>query len=169
MAISKRTLDFLARIYAPIAFGILAFYCYVTLTGTYLDQQGRPILAIGGGLGLVLLFWMFYVRWFVADSQFSYPTWPPYLATCPDYLTLVSPEATGSKTAVCMDFVGVSLQPLVFRKTDPNNIPQSADADFDSFAFKVDPSAAGDTPEDYNKRVCLQVQAKGLAWAGVCE
>lgn len=161
MAFSPATLKILENVYWFISAFLLGAGVYVTWKK---NKQIEAVLLSIIGIAAIFYYW---IKWFKIPGTDN--MWPPYITPCPDYLTLVSPEATGSKTAVCMDFVGVSLQPLVFRKTDPNNIPQSADADFDSFAFKVDPSAAGDTPEDYNKRVCLQVQAKGLAWAGVCE
>ena len=155
MAITKRTLDFLARIYAPIAFGILAFYCYVTLTGTYLDQQGRPILAIGGSLGLILLFWMFYVRWFVADSQFSYPVWPPYLTTCPDYLTFMGNQPSTGKM-MCVDFIGVARRNGL-KKADPLLPPKPAENDY---IFRTNPN-------DNSQTKCNAAISKGLSWAGI--
>ena len=155
MAITKRTLDFLARIYAPIACGILAVYCYVTLTGTYLDQQGRPILAIGGSLGLILLFWMFYVRWFVADSQFSYPVWPPYLTTCPDYLTFMGNQPSTGKM-MCVDFIGVARRNGL-KKADPLLPPRPEEKEY---IFLT-------SPTDTRQKKCNDALSRGLSWAGI--
>jgi hypothetical protein len=154
MAISKRTLDFLARIYTPIAFGLLIFFVYVALTGTYLDTQGRPFLAIGGGLFIAALFWMFYVRWFVAASQFTYPTWPPYLSSCPDYLTFMGTNSAGEM--MCVDFVGVSRRNGL-KKSDPLLPPRPEEKDYIFFTKTT----------DTQQKKCNAALGKGLSWAGI--
>ena len=155
MAISKRTLDFLDRIYTPLAFGILIFFVYVALTGTYLDKEGRPFLAIGGGLFIAALFWMFYVRWFVATSQFTYPTWPPYLSTCPDYLTFMGNDSRTGKM-MCVDFIGVSRRNGL-KKSDPLLPPRPEEKDY---IFLT-------SPNDTQQKKCNDALSRGLSWAGI--
>ena len=161
MAFSPATLKVLENVYWFITAFLLGAGVYVTWKRN--KQIEAVLLTIIGGAAI----FYYWIKWFKIPNKDD--VWPPYITPCPDYMTLVSPDATGSLGAVCMDFVGVSTQPIVLKKADPNNIPQASDADFENYAFKVDPSAAGDSPEDYNKRICLKVQSKGLAWAGVCE
>ena len=161
MALSPATMRILENIYWFVTAFMLGAGIYVTWKNN--KQIEAVLLTIIGGAAI----FYYWIKWFKIKSKDG--MWPPYINACPDYLTLVSPDATGASEPVCMDFVGVSLQPLVLKKTDPTRIPQAADSDFEQFVFKVEKSAAGATPEDYNKQVCLKVQAKGLSWAGVCE
>ena len=155
MAISQRTLDFLARVFSFVAVGLTIFFMYVTLSGTYLDNKGRPFLAMLGTLGLIALLWMYYVRWFIATSQFTYPTWPPYLSSCPDYLTFMGTDpATGSN--MCVDFIGVSRRNGL-KKSDPLIPPAPGQKDY-IFLTK---------PSDSNAAKCNAAQGKGLSWAGI--
>lgn len=156
MAISRRTLDFLSRwVYTPLALGIIAFFVYVTLTGKYLDGLGRPILAIAGGLGFLVLFWMYYVRWFVADSQFVYPTWPPFLSACPDYLTFMGRDPASGRS-MCVDFVGVSRRNGL-KKADILLPPKAQDRDY---IFLTNPS-------DSTEKKCNDAIGRGLSWSGI--
>jgi len=156
MAISKRTLDVLSYFYMGIA-GTLWILCiYVGLTGKYMDEQGRPVLAILGGLvGLGAIFWMFYVRWFINASQFSYPTWPPYLSTCPDYLTFLGNDPT-TGAAMCVDFIGVARRNGL-KKADPSLPPKPTETDY---IFRTNPN-------DNSQTKCNAAISKGLSWAGI--
>jgi hypothetical protein len=156
MAISKKTLDILSYFYMAIAGLLWIGTIYVTLTGKYLDEQGRPILAIVGGLiGLGALFWMFYVRWFINSSQFSYPTWPPYLSTCPDYMTYLGKDPT-TGSALCVDFIGVARRGGL-EKSSPTNPPPPTDQ---TRVFKTNPN-------DNNNTKCNAAIGRGLSWAGI--
>jgi hypothetical protein len=156
MAISRRTLDFLSRwIYTPLAFAITVFFAYITLTGKYLGNEGRPILAIAGSLGLLTLFWMYYVRWFVADSQFIYPVWPPYLSACPDYLTYMGKDPRTQK-AMCVDFTGVGRRNGI-KRSDILLPPKPEERDY------IFLTSASDTAE----KKCNDALGRGLSWSGI--
>ena len=156
MAISQRTVDFLAKTYAFFLVpAITVFFVYVALTGSYLDMKGRPLLAVVGGLGLLLIFWLFYVKWFVTPSQFIYPTWPPYLSTCPDYLTFMGIDPKTNK-AMCVDFIGVARRNGL-RRADPTIPPKPSETDY---IFLTDPT-------DNSQKKCTSALSKGLSWAGI--
>jgi hypothetical protein len=156
MAISKKTLDFLSRwVYTPISLGLLVFFAYVTLTGKYLDGAGRPFLGILGGLGLLALFWMYYIRWFVADSQFIYPTWPPYFSSCPDYLTFMGVDPR-TRRHMCVDFVGVARRNGL-KKSDPLLPPKPEEREFFFLT----------SPMDSAQKKCNDALARGLSWSGI--
>ena len=161
MAFSPATLKVLENIYWFVCTLILGAIVYVLWKQV---KQVEAVLILIIGAAAIFYYW---IKWFKIKNPDE--NWPPSINPCPDYLTLVSPDATGASEAVCMDFVGVSTQPNIFKKTKADAIPQSADADFDMFAFRVMKSTGNDSPEEYNKKVCLQVQAKGLSWAGICE
>jgi len=161
MAFSPATMKVLENIYWFVCAFLLGAGIYVTWKR---NKQVEAVLLTIIGSAAIFYYW---IKWFKIKSNDG--LWPPYINPCPDYLTLVTPEATGYSDHVCMDFVGVSTQPLVLKKTDANNIPQASESDFENFIFKVDKARAKESPGDFNKRVCLQVQSKGLAWAGVCE
>ena len=127
-------------------------------------KQGKPIEAILlGVIGLLAAFY-YYIKFFMVGPT-AQDAWPPYVSTCPDYLTLIGTAATGDTMPVCMDFIGVALsgstQPLV--KTDSRNIPKAASgAQYESQVFRV----KGITDPDV---MCASVKARGLTWAHVCE
>lgn len=161
MAFSPATLRVLENVYWFIGAFLLGAGVYVTWKK---NKQVEAVLLTIIGLAALFYYW---IKWFKIQDKSG--LWPPYINPCPDYLTLVTPEATGFPDHVCMDFVGVSTQPMMMKKTNANDIPQATEGDFQNFIFKVDKARANETPDAYNKRVCLQVQSKGLSWAGVCE
>lgn len=161
MAFSPATKKVLENVYWFVCTLILGAIVYVIWKQV---KQVEAVLILIIGAAAIFYYW---IKWFKIKNKDE--DWPPVINPCPDYLILVSPDSTGAPVAVCMDFVGVTTQPNVFKKTKQDQIPQFADADFDQFAFTVPKAGPQDSPEDYNKKVCLQVQAKGLSWAGVCE
>jgi len=161
MAFSPATMKVLENVYWVVSAFLLGIGVYIIWKQ---NKQIEAVLLTIIGLTAIFYYW---IKWFKVKSKDD--IWPPYVSPCPDYLTLVAPQTTGAADAVCMDFVGVSRQPLVFKKAKANQIPQSSDADFEEFIFRLEKRGSGMTPEDYNKAVCLKVQSKGLSWAGVCE
>jgi hypothetical protein len=161
MAFSPETMKILENVYWFVCAFLLGAGIYVVWKQN--KQVEAVLLTIIGGAAI----FYYWIKWFKIVDKSN--LWPPYVNPCPDYLTLVTPEATGAPDHVCMDFVGVSSEPNMLRKTDPNKIPQASDGDFENYSFKVEKTRPNETPDAYNKRVCLQVQSKGLSWAGVCE
>ena len=161
MAFSPATMKVLENVYWVVSSFLLGIGIYIIWKQ---NKQVEAVLLTIIGLAAIFYYW---IKWFKVKGKED--IWPPYISPCPDYLTLVAPQTTGATEAVCMDFVGVSRQPLVFKKAKPEQIPQSGDADFEQFVFRLDKRTGNETPEDYNKKVCLKVQSKGLSWAGVCE
>ena len=161
MAFSPATMKVLENVYWVVSVFMLGIGVYIIWKQ---NKQIEAVLLTIIGLTAIFYYW---IKWFKVKSKDD--IWPPYVSPCPDYPTLVSPQTTGGADAVCMDFVGVSRQPLVFKKAKANQIPQASDADFEEFVFRLDKRNGSMTPEDYNKAVCLKVQSKGLSWSGVCE
>jgi hypothetical protein len=161
MGFSPATMKVLENVYWVVTSFLLGIGVYITWKQ---NKQVEAVLLTIVGLAAIFYYW---IKWFKVKSKDE--IWPPYINPCPDYLTLVSPQTTGAPAAVCMDFVGVSRQPLVFKKAKSDQIPQVGDSDFSSFAFTLDKRTSDMTPDDYNKAVCLKVQSMGLSWAGVCE
>lgn len=158
MGFSPASKKLLSRVYffgVPI---LLMIACYV------IGKQGKPIEAILLGLIGLLATFYYYLKFFVIGKT-AQEEWPPYVSTCPDYLTLINPAATGDSDPVCMDFIGVALsgasQQLI--KTDSRNIPKaSTGAAYESHVFRV----KGVTDAD---AMCANVKSRGLTWAHVCE
>lgn len=160
MGFSPGTMRILENVYWFVGAFLLGIGIYLTWKK---NKQIEAVLLTIIGCAALFYYW---IKWFKIKSKED--LWPPYISSCPDYLTLVSGAVTGGNDPVCMDFVGVSSEPRVFKKANPQQIPQSADADFESYIFKLE--KRGDTTaEQYNKLVCLKVQSKGLTWFGVCE
>ena len=161
MGFSPATMKVLENVYWVVTPFLLGIGVYITWKQ---NKQVEAVLLTIIGLAAIFYYW---IKWFKVKSKDD--IWPPFISSCPDYLTLVSPTTTGDSEAVCMDFVGVSRQPLVLKKAKVDQIPQSGDSDFESFVFRLGKRAPNQTPEDFNKTLCLKVTSKGLSWAGVCE
>jgi len=144
MALSKKTLRLLKWVYWIVALFCHLFLCYQLFT---LD---RPIVGIVWLiLGLVLLLVM-YVYYFPPAGESS---WPPYITTCPDYLTAVT-QANGS--VLCLDYVGLNVPGM--KKSDPAHPPQPADSDYTQRIFN---------PEGTVSQKITAAQSRGLTWQGL--
>jgi hypothetical protein len=155
MALTAKTLSFLAWSYTISSFVLLLVFGYATFTGKFIGGEARPILGIAGILMLMVVHWMFYVRWFVADSQFSYPVWPPYYSACPDYLTFMGQSPKNGK-AMCVDFVGVVRRDGM-KKSDPLLPPRPEETDY---IFLTNPA-------DSTNKKCNDALGRGLSWSGI--
>ena len=89
---------------------------------------------------------MYYIYFPQSDDD---SLWPPYISTCPDYLTVVSPTA-------CMDFVGIH-SPLL-KKADPTNMPSLTDSTSSQYVFNPTGSAS---------EKARKAQQYGLTWEGI--
>jgi len=161
MAFSPGTMRILEQIYWFVGAFLLGIGIYLIWKK---NKQVEAVLLTIIGAAALFYYW---IKWFKIKSKGA--MWPPYISSCPDYLTLVSGDATGDSKPVCMDFVGVTRQPNVFRKADPSQIPQASDSDYQSYIFTMPTRTAEQDNAAYNSVVCLNVQSKGLSWFGVCE
>jgi hypothetical protein len=155
---TKRILEAVHWIFSCMVLGVIVYLSWKA------HKQVEAVLLTIIGISAIFYYW---IKWFkVPDPD---EDWPPVINPCPDFLTLVAPDSTGDSKPVCMDFVGVSIQPMLMKKASPKSIPQAADADYNDFIFVVDKSGEQQTDAEYNSQLCLKVQSKGLTWAGVCE
>jgi len=161
MAFSPGTMRILEQVYWFVGAFLLGIGIYITWKK---NKQVEAVLLTIIGTAALFYYW---IKWFKIKSKGN--LWPPYITSCPDYLTLVSGDVTGDSKPVCMDFVGVSRQPNVFKKANPSLIPQAADPDYQSFIFTMPARPANIDDASFNNLVCLNVQSKGLTWFGVCE
>ena len=110
-----------------------------------LFKTQRPIAALIWVLAGLMLIYIFYPIYFPMDVRAV--TWPPYISSCPDYLTLLRPNQ-------CVDFVGLN-SPLL-NKSDPNNPPPANGGStviFDSSGTSAQQTA--------------RAQQYGLSWEGL--
>jgi hypothetical protein len=167
MATAPATTNILQTVYqmvVPISMGICVYIVY---------KQGKQLEAVLLGLiGGIAIFY-YWIKWFRAPVSVEDTIWPPFVSTCPDYLTLISPSATGTadpSNSYCVDFVGVSLNPTNMMKSDPNNPPQPSDPDFEAHVFKLNGLVSADpNSPDMTKELCATVLQRGLTWAHICD
>lgn len=160
MAFTPATMLILERVYLFFTTFFLGIAIYLIFKQQ--KQVEAVLLTIIGGAA-VFYYW---IKWFKLKQEDS--VWPPYISPCPDYLSLVSPAVTGDTRPVCMDFIGVSTMPMIFKRTERDSIPKATDAGYDERVFKT-PSRGDMKPEDHNKAICNLVTSLGLTWEGVCE
>jgi hypothetical protein len=161
MAFSPGTMKILEKIYWFVGAFLLGIGVYIIWKQ---HKQVEAVLLTIIGAAALFYYW---IKWFKVKNTAD--QWPPYISSCPDYLTLLSADMTGDSKPVCMDFVGVTRQPNVFKKADPSQIPQAKDPNYQSFVFTMPLRDPKMTDTDYNNAVCTSVNSKGLSWFGVCE
>ena len=163
MGFAPATKKLLERVYqflTPLLLGLGVYVVY---------KQGKQIEAILLALiGCAAIFY-YWIKFFRLPPSEANDVWPPFVSTCPDYLTLASPVSTGDREAVCVDFIGVSLKPNLMAKSDPNKIPQVTDGDYEKKVFRLSGVSNDPTVPDKTAALCEQVKAKGLTWAHICE
>jgi len=138
MAFSSRTLTLLKWLYWILMTMVHLYICYLLFAANK---------AIAGILWLIFGFMIIYIMYPVffppgdPGSQ-----WPPYIAACPDYLSLIAPNA-------CADFVGLN-SPLL-KKSDPAHPPPATDS---TRVFDASGSVAVKA---------ARAQQYGLSWEGI--
>lgn len=138
MAFSTTTLTLLKSLYWILLSMAHLYICYV------LFAQNKAIAGIIWLIfGFILLF-ILYPVYFPPGDPGSH--WPPYISACPDYLTVIAPNA-------CVDFVGLN-SPLL-KKSDPAHPPAVKDTSkvFDS---------GGSTSQKASR-----AQQYSLSWEGI--
>ena len=125
--------------------------------------------AIAGGIffiGAILTFVFFGMRWFGPAGSPLNPTpvqWPPYINTCPDYLTYFKrTKADGTTSDTCIDRIGVSknAQLQVFPASNPNQ-------DNDAYFFPLSTSSNDSSAQ--RQELCQRTIQYGLTWEGVTD
>ena len=139
MALSKQSLQL-----AEWAYWLIFVGSVVAISAVLFKTQ-RPIAAIVWFIAGLILTYMFYTVYFPASTRSA--TWPPYISSCPDYLTLLRPNQ-------CVDFVGLN-SPLLM-KADPQHPPPS------NAGAKLIFDASGTTAQK-----TARAQQYGLSWEGI--
>lgn len=138
MAFSGTTLTLMKSLYWILGLFVHLYICYL------LFVSGRSIAGLLWLIMGVLLLWLMYPVYFPFGDPGSH--WPPYIRSCPDYLTLIAPNA-------CVDYSRLN-SPLL-KPSDPSNPPSPGDTQhvFD----------ASGTPQQKAARA----QQYGLTWEGI--
>ena len=138
MALGKNELRLAKWLYWIGLIAVHLYICYLLFT------NNRAIAGvIWLVLGLILIYVMYPVFFPLGDPGAQ---WPPYISACPDYLSVIAPNA-------CADFVGLN-SPLL-KKSDP--------------AF---PPAVSDTTRVFDAtgtvaQKAAKAQQYGLSWEGI--
>jgi len=138
MAFSTTTLKLMKALYWILGLLIHLYICYILFTN---DRAITCILWLILG---VMLLWLIYPVYFPYGDPGSH--WPPYIRSCPDYLTLIAPNA-------CVDYSRLN-SPLL-KPSDPAVPPQPGDSQhvFDS---------SGSTAQK-----AARATQYGLSWEGI--
>ena len=140
----------------------------IVLGGTmklYNDQMvAAVVFALGSGAVAIL----YGLRWFSSsNSIFSQApvTWPPFMNTCPDYLTYYEvKDNTGVVTAkTCIDTVGVSKNGYM-QKWPTDGTPPAYSTSSTSY-FTIDSTLTGDAKKN---EMCMKAIQYGVTWEGIC-
>jgi hypothetical protein len=143
-------------------FGLLSI-CYILYNR--FEKPVSAMLLFMGGWMLLMYYW---VKWFKLTE--TTPAWPPFVAPCPDFLTLIVSE-TEATEAKCVDYVGIANPnaPTPLKKASPSSIQSQIN---DPSYFFSSPKTVRDANGVERKATvydtCDRVREKGLVWSGVC-
>lgn len=148
-------------------FAFILYILFSVVTGIggtfYLIQSERTLGAFLYFVGAVLVLTFYGLRWFTGDalkvSRYESKTWPPFVNTCPDFLSVYERSVAGStiKEKVCVDLIGVA-EGGIQKLTDPANVAN------DNFVFKLFMDKKG---PDRIKALCQECKLKKVTWEGV--
>jgi hypothetical protein len=123
------------------------------------SQPMAAVIFFAGALAVCVIYGL---RWFSKSGLLSQApvNWPPFINTCPDYLTFYQRTVNGAKVDTCVDMIGVSknggLKPFPKDGVEPTQ---------NEFYFDIS-SKESDPLKRYND-MCQRAMAVGLTWEGV--
>jgi hypothetical protein len=130
-------------------------------------SSGRAIGAFIFFIGSILTFVFYGIRWFEGKAVLGSDSpvqWPPYVNTCPDFLTYYKRKTSnGTETDTCVDRIGVSRNNKLNVFPTDSNVNNENDSYF--FPLKTD-------SEDRAKKraqLCARTIDYGLTWEGVTD
>ena len=130
-------------------------------------SNSRPVGALIFFIGSILTFVFYGIRWFEGKGVLGSDSpvqWPPYINTCPDFLTYYKRKTSnGTETDTCVDRIGVSRNnKLTVFPTDGN-----VNNENDSYFFNL----KTDSEERSKKRaqLCARTIEYGLTWEGITD
>lgn len=146
-------------------FAYVIFSIFAIIGGIkYFYDASRNIAAFIYLIGALTLLIIFGKRWFEGNNAvFSNAAkkWPPFVNTCPDYLTFhLRDGISGEAARTCIDKIGVSTNGGLPVYSE-NNKSQ------DSTYFSLATSAS--SPEGKLAELCARAKEKGLTWEGVTD
>ena len=132
---------------------------------TYFIRTGRSLSALLYLIGILTVLIIFGLRWFENDnSVFASKNykWPPYVNTCPDYLTYYQRTVGTTKKDTCIDRIGVSTNKTIEKFPSTGTAPTD-----DKYFFDLTT-----TTTDSKQRLaelCKRTIQYGLTWEGVSD
>lgn len=148
--------------------GIYILFAIVTgIWGiTYFMRTGRTLSAVLYFIGILAVLIIFGQRWFSNEkSVFSTKTykWPPYVNTCPDYLTYYQRTTSTGKKDTCIDRIGVSTKVGTL-----NKFPATGPAPTEN-SYYFDLTTTSTDPKQRLAELCRKTIDAGLTWEGVTD
>ena len=145
------------------AFILYILFSLVTgLGGTYyLIQSERTLAGFLFFVGAALVLTFYGLRWFSGDalkvSRYDSKSWPPFVNTCPDFLSVYERTKNGRKEKICVDLIGVA-EGGIQKLTDPTNV------DKENYVFNLynDKKGAASIRE-----LCKECKLKKVTWEGI--
>jgi hypothetical protein len=159
-----------------VGYQILSVVLTLGLSYYFYSVLNRPAAGILLFIGISLIFFYYWVKWFVTKQPLD-PDFMPTTNACPDYLSVVPSNTVDPTTGLplykpptnttyyCVDYVGVSRNGAL-RKMDPTQI--SSLINNPSYVFSVDP-ATDFKGEKGHKAFLDRLIAAGLSFSSLGE
>jgi hypothetical protein len=146
----------------------ILFAIIVGTGGTYsFYSSGRTVGALLFFIGAIAVFVFYGIRWFEGKNALGPEApvnWPPYINTCPDFLTYYKRKtSTGLETDTCVDRIGVSRNSKLAIFPASGNVSNDDDKYF--FPLKTD----SEDPARKRAQLCARTIDYGLTWEGVTD
>jgi hypothetical protein len=152
--------------FALISFIIIAILA-IAFGSYYFVSSGRMVGGIVYLIGSILVFVFYGLRWFGTQGTPLNPSpvqWPPYINTCPDYLTYYKrTQSNGTVSDTCIDRIGVS------RNNSLDVFPADGNVNPDNDKYFFPLATQSQDPDGKRTELCKRVIQYGLTWEGVSD
>lgn len=152
-------------------FYLVSFIILAIITIGYGSYYFFTSQRIAGGIvfliGSILIFVFYGIRWFGTTGTPFNPSpvqWPPYVNTCPDYLTFYKRvKSDGTKLDTCIDRIGVSRNSMLQLFPADGNV----NPDNDNYFFPL--TTQSQDTDGKRSELCKRTIQYGLTWEGVSD
>jgi hypothetical protein len=149
------------------AYWIIGIVIIFTVSNVLYNRMNKQIAALLVFLAGAMALYYYYVKWFIVSGM----KWPPVSSMCPDFLTTVYAEGSGStKTVYCMDLGANASKDGRFPTSTsiPDNVPKYYEEEGGARnVLKISNDMINTTAKI--RSFCTNIEAKGLTWASMCE
>ena len=158
-----------------LSFIFYIFAAFIIIPGTFfVFSLFNKYLAGGiGAIGMIIIFIFFGTQFFTPDGNYiqkSSPiAWPPTINFCPDFLSLITVDASGGNhVMVCVDTVGVTTKGTSgLLQYNPNNLVTGGAGGVPEASQQFDLHLDVSDNNERTNAIVDECKTKGLTFEGI--